>query len=107
MKYTCSQIVFIYTVAFFSSCAGKLVKQDAEKILRKAYTAGYDPDEAGGSHTIINSLQVDSIHQSGDTALVFYRLSGSVENGSKYPMNLDEAEQEAQFKKGMFEWKEK
>ncbi len=107
MKHPSPLILFIGVIIFFSSCAGKLLKQDAERILRKSYSAGYDPDEAGGSHTIISSLQVDSIRQSGDTALVFYRLSGSVENGSKYPVSLDEREQEARFKKGVFEWKEK
>ena len=106
MKYTFSRIPLILMLAFFSSCAGKLIKEDAEKILRKRYSAGYDNNEAGGSHTIISSLQVDSIQQSGDTAIVFYRVSGSVENGSKYPVSLDEGEQEARFKKGVFQWKE-
>ena len=106
MKSCFTIILIISTGAFFSSCAGKLDKQDAEKMIRKEYAGEYDPDEAGGSHTIINSLQVDSIHQSGDTALVFYRVSGSVENGSKYPETLEAGEQQVRFKKGMFEWKE-
>jgi hypothetical protein len=106
MKQNIKIVVLFCTAIIFISCAGQLTKEKAARILRKSYTGNYNPDEAGGSHTVIDAITIDSIHQAGDTALVFYQISGRVENGSKYLKNLKEGELEEHFKRGIFGWKE-
>jgi hypothetical protein len=107
MKQNSRIIAAFCTTIMLLSCGGPLTKETAAGILRKAYTGNNNPDEAGGSRVIVNSITIDSIHQSGDTALAFYQVSGSVENGSKYPKDLNDGEQQDQFKRSLFGWKEK
>lgn len=107
IKIAFTLIVLLFTAIIFSSCTGPLTKEKAESLLRKAYTGNNDRNTDGGSHTELSSLEIDSIHQQGDTARVFYRISGRVDNGSKYPKELPAGEQEDQFKKGITGWKEK
>jgi len=107
MKQNSKIIAAFCTTIMLLSCGGPLTKEKAASLLRKAYTDNNNPDEAGGSRVILTGIAIDSIHQQGDTALVFYQVSGSVENGSKYPKDLNNGEQEDQFKRGIFGWKEK
>ncbi|MBA2250837.1 MAG: hypothetical protein H0W12_11675 [Chitinophagaceae bacterium] len=106
MKIFFPLMILVYFSMLFLSCKNQLTKKKAEELLLKSY-AQYDPDEMGGSHSVVTNLIIDSIHEQGDTARVFYRVNGSIENGSKFPKEIDNTEQEDHFKQGIFGWKEK
>ena len=87
------------------SCRGQLTNEKAERILIKAYKNNDHPEADGGRRTTISSLVIDSINQREDTALVFYRVNGIIENGSKYPKIFGGGEEEAHFKWIITGWK--
>ena len=98
----------VCTLMLLISCGRQLTKQAAEVLLRKVYTKDNDPDEMGGTQVDLKSIQVDSIRQQGDTALVFYKVSGSASNGSAYQTQLDDGEQQDNFERNFWgSWKEK
>ncbi len=98
----------VCTLMTLASCSRQLTKQTAEALLRKIYTKGNNPDEMGGTQVDLKSIQIDSIHQQGDTALVFYKVSGSASNGSAYQTHLSDGEQQDNFERNFWgSWKEK
>jgi hypothetical protein len=99
-----STILVILMPILLISCNGKLTKSNAEQILIKSYKINDNLPADGGIITTINYLIADSIHQDSDTARVFFRVNGSIENGSKYSKSLDGGEKEAFFKRRITGW---
>ena len=101
-------ILMIPMLLLLVSCGGQLTKENAEALLRKAYTKDNNPDEMGGTQTNLKGIQIDSIHQQGDTALVFYKAWGNASNGSAYQTELNDAGQQDNFVRSFWgTWKEK
>ncbi len=87
-----------------ASCKGQLSKVKAEKVLIEAYKKNDHPEADGGRRTTINNLTIDSILQQADTAMVFYRVNGFIENGSQYPKKFGGSEEVAHFKWSITGW---
>ena len=88
----------------FISCKEQLSKEKAEKILIKAYIKNDHPEADGGRQTTINYISIDSILQHADTAMIYYRINGQIENGSQYPKKFGGCEEVAHFKWSLTGW---